>query len=148
MTTSLLTMVVAATAVQFLALGLETAGFPNHRNSRHATNLRRWHAHYGASPETVSQVFHDLQTTEIIEARLDGQPCAFEFLLPFFWLKTNASEERLAGMFGVNEKTARKWKWESIIRIAALKEQKVSPQLALFYASCFVCHSPSLQDCL
>jgi hypothetical protein len=85
--------------------------------------LRRWHAYFGASPETCAKIFRDLQTTAIDEAHVE-QPCPIEFLVAFFWLKDNATEELIAGLFKMDEKTVRKWKWFYIRKIAALKEQR------------------------
>jgi hypothetical protein len=119
-------MVIRLSPQQFLELGLKNVvGFDNSRTCR-ATILRRWHAYYGASPETCASVFVNLQTTNIADARVD-RPCVFNFLIAFYWLKDNSTDEKLADQFKIGEKTARKWKWYYVRKFAALKPQKVSP---------------------
>ena len=117
-------MVVHVTAQQFLTIGLEDVVGFDHRRTDQARILRRWHAHFGASPETCARIFVDLQTTAIHDARVD-EPDVIDFLVAFFWLKDNATEERIAGLFDMDEKTVRKWKWFYVKKIAALKDQKV-----------------------
>jgi hypothetical protein len=77
-------MVFQVTAQQFLELGLETIVGFDHSRTGEATILCRWHAHYGASPETCSNIFYDLQQTQVAEARVDS-PDAYEFLIAFYW---------------------------------------------------------------
>lgn len=112
------------TATQFLKLGLEDLVGFDHRKVAKKRILRRWHAYFGASPETCATIFEDLQTTAIGEAHVE-EPCVIEFLVAFYWLKSNASEEQVAGLFKMDERTVRKWKWFYIKKIVALKEQKV-----------------------
>ncbi len=81
----------------------------------------------------MSNIFRDLQTTQIQDARVEG-PDAIEFLIAFYWLKSNETDEKLAGQFDLGEKTARKWKWYYVDKIAALVEQKVRKLVDL--ASC------------
>jgi hypothetical protein len=118
-------MVFRLTTEQFLELGLETIVGFDHSRTCQPTVLRRWHAYYGASPETCAQLFYDLQTTQVQDARVE-RPDPYEFLIAFYWLKGNETDEKLAGQFKMDEKTARKWKWYYVHRISAMTAQKVS----------------------
>jgi hypothetical protein len=120
-------MVLLFSAADFLELGLDLAGFDQHRRQRTcmATNLRRFRAHFGAGPEAFSAVFSDLQTTDIDGARI-VKPNPVHFLMTMTWLCTYKVEEELAGLFKVCEKTARKWIWKYTGAIQALKALKVS----------------------
>jgi hypothetical protein len=119
-------MVVHISAADFLAIGLDVAGFNGRQANRSAkTNKRRFLGHYGVTPESCSKIFDDLQTTQIPEARI-SKPDVDNFLMGLCWLKTYPIEEESAGKFKVVEKTARKHVWKYVNAIAALKGQKVS----------------------
>jgi hypothetical protein len=120
-------MVLFLSAADFLELGLHFAGFEQHRNQRTCmpTNLRRFRAHFGVSPEALSAIFTDLQTTTIVAARID-KPDPDHFLMALNWLRSYKVEEQLAGSCKVTEKTARKWIWKYTGAIQALKAAKVS----------------------
>jgi hypothetical protein len=61
-----LIMVKNVTAGDFLVLGLDLAGFHGRQANRSAKiNKRGFLAYYGATPESCSRIFSDLQTTQI-----------------------------------------------------------------------------------
>jgi hypothetical protein len=79
-------MVVAiVNPTDFLQLGLEIVGYSLSRQTiRHKTNVERFMAHFGTSPESCSAIFVDLQTTQIAMARI-AKPdilCFFMTLRP------------------------------------------------------------------
>jgi hypothetical protein len=127
-------MVLHLTAAEFLQLGLFLAGFDEGRQqrTRAKTNLRRFHGHYGVSPETCAAVFRDLQTAAIPAARI-YRPNPAYLMMALDWLKTYKTEEQSAGHYNILEKTARKWIWQYTRAIQALKEEKVSQQNSLNY---------------
>ena len=62
-------MVLNIDPAAWLELGLEFVGFDKRRQKiRHKANLDRFETHFGASPETHSAIWLDLQTTAIPEA--------------------------------------------------------------------------------
>jgi hypothetical protein len=112
----------------FLAVGLKLAGFGGPRQLSVKTKLRRFRGHYGASPETCSAVFSDLQTTTIVGSRI--KPDLMGFFIAMNWLRSCKTEEEMSGAWnGINEKTGRgKW-WKYVAAIRALKgSAKVSEQ--------------------
>jgi hypothetical protein len=120
-------VLVAVTPKEWLELGLNIVGFgPIRQNRLHATNVERFVAHFGASPESHSAMFSDLQTTQILEAARIAKPYVFHFLMAMYWLKNYPSESVIAGTFKVDEKTVRTQVWKYVLAIQALKEQKVN----------------------
>jgi hypothetical protein len=118
-------VLVVATPEEWLFLGLQSVGFgPTRQNRLHDTNMERFLAHFGASPESLCAIFLDLQTTHIEAARI-AKPSIAHFLMAMHWLKTYPSDAVIAGTFKVDEKTARTQVWKYILAIQALKEQKV-----------------------
>lgn len=125
-------MLVILTADEMLRKGLEHVGFDRARqqNVSKRTNIRRFMAHFGSSPVVYAQVWEDLQTTAILQARIDATKSdADSFLMAVHFLKCYPTEDELSGRFQICEKTARKWAWYFATKIQALKEQKVSPVL-------------------
>jgi hypothetical protein len=108
----------------WLELGLQFVGFDKSRQKCHKTNRERFVTHFGASPETHSLIFHDLQITDISEARI-SKPDPLSLLIATHWLKTYPKEAQIAGTFKVDEKTVRKRVWTYVQAIAALKGMKV-----------------------
>lgn len=119
-------VILLVTAEEWLSLGLQSVGFgPTQQNRVDKTNLERFLAHFGASPETHSAIFSDLQTTQIEAARI-AKPRISHFLMAMYWLKTYSTESMMAGVFKLDEKTVRLGVWKYILAIQALKAQKVS----------------------
>jgi hypothetical protein len=111
-------------AAEFLVVGLATLGYKN--NGSDVTQLRRFRAHFAASPRSCSAIFMALQTTQIQAARLN-KPDPFYFLMTLHWLSRYEIEESYSGApWCVDEKTFRKWTWIYTHKIQALKEDKVS----------------------
>jgi hypothetical protein len=54
-------VVIIATPAEILQLGLQVVGIC--MVGRHETNMERFMAHFGTSPESCSAIFVDLQTT-------------------------------------------------------------------------------------
>jgi hypothetical protein len=105
----------------FLQLGLGLVGFELQRQqqTREQTNLRRFRAHFGVSPEVCTIVFMDIHDSI-------QKPTPNDFLMTLHWMTTYPKEEVLAGRFGSSEKTVRKWLWAYTNAFQALKEAKVS----------------------
>jgi hypothetical protein len=125
-------MVLLLSAADILGLGLHFAGFEVHRYQRTclATNLQRFRGHFGVSPEALSAIFTDLQTTNIVEAHIDN-PNPSHFLTAINWLRAYKIEEQLAGGSKMTEKTAQKWIWKYTEAFQALKAAKVSSNTAM-----------------
>lgn len=64
---------VVYTPDEILWKGLDLAGFDisRKRNVNQVQNLERFKAHYGSHPVVYAQIWEDMQTTEIAEARND-----------------------------------------------------------------------------
>jgi hypothetical protein len=77
-------MVLHLSAAKILLIGLHHAGFDDLCTQRNcaATNLRRFRASFGASPQSCSKMFTDLQTMEIHAANTNKPNPVFP-LAPF-----------------------------------------------------------------
>ena len=90
------------------------------------TNVRRFKSHFGSSPVVCAAIWDDLISTYILEARVVPVPGALDkFFLCMFFLKTNATEEKLSAFSKLCEKSARKWVWFYASKLQALKAAKV-----------------------
>ena len=119
-------VLLVVTPEEWLVIGLQSVGFdPIRQNRCHETNIERFLAHFGASPETLCAIFPDLQMTQIEAARI-AKPSILHFLMTMYCLKTYSSEPMMAATFKVDEKTARTQVWKYVLVIQALKEQKVN----------------------
>jgi hypothetical protein len=127
---------VVLTADEILAKGLELQGFERttrQSKASHSLNVSRFKSFYGSHPIVYAQLWEDLQTTAIPEARVDARTTTIDyFLMSLYFLKC---------YFKIGEKTARTWIWDFFIKkIQALKGEKVwsmeaislSMQAALF----------------
>ena len=90
-------------------------------------NLQRFKDHYGASCYVASQIWNELQTTGIDEARIDDcKKLSVDFYLEalnFLYRYSRESERESA--FDRSPKTLRKWCWFYLERIQALKASKI-----------------------
>jgi len=104
--------------------GLQMVGFRMARIRNKKTSLRRFRSHFGVDPETVATIYVDMQTTPTMAAWLE-EPDLFYLLLTLLWLKTYKTEEAIAGLCDIDEKTARKWIRFYTLKLQALKHDKV-----------------------
>jgi hypothetical protein len=127
------TMVVfILTPDEILQKGLHLVGFDDRRqqNVSRKTNLSRFKVHFGSLPVVYAQIWEDLQTTDVPEARIDTKKDlnVDNFLAAVNFLKSYRTEVERSGTFGVCDTTARKWAWFYATKIQALKKQKVNEQ--------------------
>ena len=109
---------------RFLQFGLELMGYDlaRQRRVRAAENLARFRRNYGVGPGAISAAFHQLQVTEIAEAKID-KPNAFYFLIANNWLLAYHKEK--AGFFRTDVDTLRQHILEYVDAISALKGDKI-----------------------
>jgi hypothetical protein len=114
--------------------GLVKVGFAETRqNVSMEINESRFISNYGAKPNVLAAMWLDFQTTTVANARIDAKHlCLNYFLMTLNFLKCYQKEAQLSGLFGVSEKTARKWVKFYIMKIAALKAAKVSESKPIF----------------
>jgi hypothetical protein len=92
--------------------GLKHAGFDDRSNKANRLHkYRRFKAWYGSDPIVYAQLWEDLVTTEIAEARIRPEDDLDRFLMSLYFLKAYTSEEHRSGIFKLSEKTAREWTW-------------------------------------
>jgi hypothetical protein len=92
---------------------------------------KEFHKHYGSSPTVLANIWYDLTTTDIVEARVsEKEQCETGFrmfLVSHYYLWTYPKNSNLlASRFRICERYSRGrhiWKW--IERIAALKKKKI-----------------------
>jgi len=104
--------------------GLQMVGSRKDRIRSKKTSLRRFRSHFGVDPETVAAIYVDMQTTPTAAAWLE-EPDLLCLLLTSLWLKTYKTEEAIAGLCDIDEKTARKWIRFYTLKLQALRHDKV-----------------------
>jgi hypothetical protein len=125
--------VLALTADEMLRKGLILAGWEAERQigTDIKTRTARFKSFYGSQPIVFVKIWEDLQTTDILEARINAKKHLCDHLLMCaYFLKVYPTETTMAGMFKMEEKTVRKWVWLFAKKIQALKKSKVR----LFFA--------------
>lgn len=111
----------------FLALGLEIAGFRRWKQHADKTNLRHFRSIYGTSPLICQHIWHDL--TNIYDS--SGKPAIHTASQPLFllltlrWFKTYETEMQLGGLFSMSPKTIRKHLSAYSAKLQLLKNHKV-----------------------
>jgi hypothetical protein len=94
-------MSVIFTADEILARGLSLVGYNRSRqeNVSRDTNLKRFRSHYGSNPIVYAQIWEDLQTTEMEEAKISGAAANTGldyFLMSIHFLKCYPTTEQQA----------------------------------------------------
>jgi len=93
------TMILRIRDSEFMALGLEWAGFVRWKKHKYETNLEHFKGWYGASPKSCETIWVDLQTTIEEEFRIDRDANPLHLLLTLHFLKGYQTEWQLAGLF-------------------------------------------------
>jgi hypothetical protein len=109
---------------EFLFLGLELAGFSGYtiRRNEKKMNRERFNDSFYASPQTVENIFDDIQDEELGEIR----PDPLYLLLSLYYLKKYPTKHAQAAFLDRTEKTVLTWAKRYVKAIQALKEKKVS----------------------
>ena len=118
---------------QVLSIGLSLVGIVEarqHRQSR-KRNIDDYKSYFGFKPVIHAQLWEDLQTTDIVEARIDittpkGNVSIENLLWSQYFLKTYCTDKQRKGPTGHCEEMGRKWCWHFLDKIQALKADKVS----------------------
>ena len=118
---------------QVLSIGLSLVGIVEARQHRQSQkrNIDDYKSYFGFKPVIHAQLWEDLQTTDIVEARIDittpkGNVSIENLLWSQYFLKTYCTDKQRKGPTGHCEETGRKWCWHFLDKIQALKADKVS----------------------
>ena len=123
------TMAAEVSANKFLQLGLELFGYKRWRRYKYDANLQRFSGLFGVLPSTVERVWHLLRHSTNEEARLPVNANPLHLLLAISHLWNYQTEPNHSKDFKMTAKTARKWKWDYVRRLAALMPTIVRPYL-------------------
>jgi len=138
---------------EFEALGFEMLGCKSKGSSK--SKSRRFKAFFGAEPEIVAELWRELHESQwLFFAGVRG-PKPAHLLWGLMFLRRYGTEETMAVLAGVSEKTFRKWAWFYATGIANLDKIFVSLKLStadfLFVNSATEAHAaffPPHSDCL
>ena len=125
------------TAEETRMRGLELVGFDKRRQNKCnlALNNRRFRAHFGSHPMVYAELWYDLQSTNVEDAKICGSKDSFDqFLMSIHFLKVYGTEHERSGVFDTCERTSRKWIWFYAAKIQALKKEKVNQ---INYVGCY-----------
>lgn len=119
-------VLIKITPSDFLQLGLSSAGFSDDRqkNVGAVTNMKRFRASYGLSPDSCASIFHDLQVAEN-DVTIMKKPQPFYFLMTLHWLWFYKTEVALAGLFNRKESTVRCVIKKYVLALQMLASRKV-----------------------
>jgi hypothetical protein len=122
-------MVVCISASEFMALGLELAGYKKWQSYKEKNNIERFKAQYGALPKSCENIWIDLQMAIDHECcvKSDASPRLLLLALRFLWVYP--TENQLCTMFDMSEKTVRKWSGVFSRKLQLLLPKKVSTML-------------------
>ena len=117
----------------FLALGLEIAGFRRWKNHSNETNCNYFWSVYGASALTCEQIWRDLATMvdRNNNALIDSASQPLFLLLTLRWFKTYKTEIQLSGRFSMSPNTVRKYISAYSLMLQSLKDKKVCIDICL-----------------
>jgi hypothetical protein len=119
-------MVVRVSAEEFMAIGLELAGYKRWQSYKEKANIQRFKAHYGAVPKSCENIWVDLQVTTDEECRIEGDASPRLLLLGLRFLWVYPTEKHLCTMFQMSEKTVRRWSGIFSRKLQLLLPSKVS----------------------
>jgi hypothetical protein len=94
-----------------------------------STKVARFRSFFGSLPVVYAQLWEDLQTTSIDDARLvvaDPERDLKYLLFSIYYLKSYPIENDSSGRWGLSDRTLRDWKWRYIKKIQALKADKIT----------------------
>ena len=109
-------------------LGLLLVGYKKRKLKRSSgkVNYKRFIGFFGLSPVTVAQVYHDMQTTGIEEAKIQGGRLDLRYLLMginYLWKYPTGHD--MEARFGYCRYWSSEKIWDAIKRLRALKHDKI-----------------------
>lgn len=121
---------VILTANEMLQCGLTLVRYSEKRIGRvkqtSNTNTTRFKTHFGCNQIVAVQIFEDLQTTEVDDARLDDNKISAKyFLISLNFLFVYETEDRKEPIFDLSQKTTREWVVYYVKKVQALKHEKI-----------------------
>jgi DDE superfamily endonuclease len=113
--------------VEFLVLGLKMCGFSSKRieSTCDLTSIERFQDSFYACPQTVQDLFRDIQNPALAGSKTISRPNPCHLLLALRLLKKYPSKYDLAAFGGCTEKTSLERGWRYVDAIHALKEHKI-----------------------
>jgi len=113
-----------------LRVGLEMAGCEEKRQNRvcRATQIANFKDMHGAEPVVCTEIWHDLQTTTIPEARINTgfRSCTMRvFLISLRFLKKCDTWKGRSASSGKGKNFCHTWGWCFLGKVAALRGQKI-----------------------
>jgi hypothetical protein len=115
-------MLVVYTADEILSIGLSLTRIDTFRQEKvdRETNLDRFRSLLGLNPVVYAQIWEDLQTTDIHDARIDGATAKTGiryFLMSIYFLKNDPAGPLQESSFRVNVCTAHEKNWYNLLTI-------------------------------
>jgi len=115
--------------MEFMQIGLETAGYVRWRDYEMETNIRNFRAHYGPLPKSCMQMWSDMQESENEDCKLEPDAKPVHLLIALRFLRKYPTETDLASFFRMTEKTVRKWVHIFVKKISLLLPNKMPRSL-------------------
>ena len=123
-------------AEAFMELGLDLSGYKDWRQCNYATNLDRFKARFGSTPQTCEDMWSDLQTSTDMNIQINNRvakrPTLLLLCIRFLW--KYGTEQDLCSEFGMSENTVAKWTGFMTLKLSHLLSHKVSSIYAVLLA--------------
>ena len=121
---------VILTAEEILRLGLRLLRYTNKQIDRYKKESAndKFRNHFGGNPHVIAQIWEDLQTTDIEEARLDIDPkyrSCNNFLMALHFLKRYDTEPERESRWQTSDRYLRDTGWYFVKKVQALKANKI-----------------------
>ena len=113
---------------EMLAEGLLLAGFPETQLERWSwpTKMQEFRDRYGSKPIVLCQIWEDLQSSPIDEARVAKKKLKLKyFLMAHHFLKRYPTESERHCAYHSRKQTQRDWVWFFVRKMAALAKAKI-----------------------
>lgn len=120
--------VMVLTADEIMKHGLKLVKYTRRRIKRAKTirNIERFKGHFGSQPVVVAQIWEDLQTTQVVEARVPPVDLHLDhFLMAMHHLKRYPTELEREPLFDIDHHKGRDWVWFYVEKIQQLKKEKI-----------------------
>jgi hypothetical protein len=117
------------TVQEILKAGLRLVGYKRRRirRAKYKTNINRFRGHFGSNPDVIADIWEDLQTTEIEDARVPPESLNLQyFLMANHFLKRYPTEVEREAQFDISPKWGRDKCWYYVEKVQALKAQKIT----------------------
>jgi hypothetical protein len=117
------------TTSEIRKIGLRLVGYKKRwiKRASTKTNIQQFQGHFGSNPNVCAQIWEDLQTAEVEDARVPSESRQIKyFLMAMHHLKGYPTELEHEALFDISAMWGLNWCWHFLEKVQALKAQKIT----------------------